>query len=208
MVAEPDADVVAALRAGDETAFARLVQAWSPALLRTALALTGDRSTADSVVRATWLRLPAALDEYRPPPGLRAWVCGLLLGQLPLQEMGTSHGAGDGGPTVDRSRFLPPTHPQWPGHWEIPPTAWPAMDDARPVSHGVGAVLRDALEQLPVDERVVVGLRDVAACDVDEIARIVQQPPAGVRDLLHHGRAEVRRRLELHFAEVQLAQRS
>ena len=205
MVAEPDADLVSALRAGDETAFARVVRSWSPALLRTAMALTGDRGTADSVVRATWLRVPAAVEEYRPPPGLRAWVCGLLLDQLGLQSVATAHQPAGAGPTVDRARFLPPTHPQWPGHWEIPPTAWPALDDGRRVPHGVGGVLRDALERLPTAQRVVVGLRDVAACDVDEIADIVQQPPAQVRDLLHRGRADVRRRLELHFAEAQPA---
>ena len=200
MVADPDADVLSALRAGDESAFARLVRAWSPSLLRTALALTGDRANADSVVRATWLGLPAAVQGYRPPPGLRAWVCGLLLGQLGLRELASSQGGDGGEPTVDRSRFLPPTHPEWPGHWEIPPTTWPAMEDGRPVSHGVGQVLRDALKQLPPAQRVVVGLRDVAACDVDDIAGIVQRPPEQVRDLLHHGRAQVRRRLELYFA--------
>ncbi len=203
MVADPDADLVKALRAGDEAAFARLVLAWSPALLRTAMVLTGDRATSESVVRATWKELPTAVKEYRPPPGLRAAVCGLLLGQLGLQETVSSQEGHGGEPTVDRTRFLQPTHPEWPGHWEVPPTAWPAMEDARPMSHGVGVVLRDALEQLPAAQRVVVGLRDVAACDVDEIAGIVQQPPAQVRHLLHHGRAQVRRRLELHFAQTQ-----
>jgi RNA polymerase sigma-70 factor (ECF subfamily) len=204
MVAEPD-DVAEAIRAGDETAFARLVRAWSPALLRMAMALTGDPARAVAVVHATWLRLPAALEEYRPPPGLRAWVCGLLLGQLGQQSAGLSDENLGNGPTVDRSRFLPPTHPQWPGHWGLPPPTWPAMDDAEPVSHGVVVVLRDALEQLPTAQRVVVGLRDVAACEVDEIAVVLQQPPAQVRVLLHHGRAELRRWLELHFAQAQPA---
>jgi DNA-directed RNA polymerase specialized sigma24 family protein len=79
------------------------------------------------------------------------------------------------------------------------------MVDGQTVSHGVGIVVRDALERLPEDQRVVIGLRDVASCEVDEIASLVQRPPAQVRDLLHHGRAQVRRRLEQHFAEVQPA---
>lgn len=203
MVAQLDADVTAALRAGDETVFARLVLVWSPTLVSTAMALTGDSASADSVVRATWLSLPAALDEYQPPPGLRAWVCGLLLGQLGLGDVvaeATDDAAGPG-PAVEQSRFLPPTHPQWPGHWAVPPTAWPATEDAGRATLAVRHALRSELDRLPTPQRVVVSLRDVAGCEVAEIAGIVRQPPQRVRDLLNHGRAALRRRLELDCAE-------
>jgi RNA polymerase sigma-70 factor (ECF subfamily) len=207
MVAEPGAGVEAALRAGDEATYAGLVRSWSPALLRTALALSGDRATAEAVVRATWLRLPGEMADHQPPPGLWGFVCGLLLSELDLREAASSRGDGPSAPapTVDPSRFLPPTHRQWPGHWHIPPTTWPAMEDGRPSSQGVGSALRGALDTLPRGQRVVVGLRDVAGCEVADIARVVAQRPEHVRDLLHRGRAEVRRRLELHFADARPA---
>jgi len=207
MVAEPGTDVAAALRAGDETVFARLVRIWSPTLLRTAMSLTGDRVAAESVVRATWGRLPAEVDRYRPPPGLWGWVCGLLLGLLDLRAGadGPAYGAELSGATVDRSRFLPPTHPQWPGHWQVPPAVFPAMEDAQSSAHGLGTALRAALDELPPAQRVVVGLRDVAGCEVAEITAIVGQPPEQVRDLLHRGRAQLRRHLELHLADAQPA---
>jgi RNA polymerase sigma-70 factor (ECF subfamily) len=207
MVAQPEADVTAALRAGDETVYARLVRTWSPALVRTAMALTGDRAAADSVVQATWLRLPGELDGYQPPPELWGWVCGLLLGQLGLRAGADepAYGAELSGPTVDRSRFLPPTHPHWPGHWQVPPAVWPAMEDVRSSAHGVGTALRAALNELPPAQRVVVGLRDVAGCEVAEITVIVGQPPEQVRDLLHRGRARLRRRIERHLADAQPA---
>ena len=100
---------------------------------------------------------------------------------------------------MDPSRFLPPTDPQWPGHWQTPPTVWPAMEDGRPATTGVGAALRAALDALPPAQRAVVGLRDVAGCDNVDITEIVRQPPEQVRRLLHHGRAELRRSLEDHF---------
>jgi RNA polymerase sigma-70 factor (ECF subfamily) len=173
--------------------------------MRTAMVLTGDRGAAESAVRSTWLLLPRRLDDYRPPPGLWCWACGLLLGELGLQVVApeVAHGASPAA-TVDRSRFLPPTHPQWPGHWEVPPTVWPAIDDG-PVAQGAWLALQGALDRLPSAQRVVVSLRDVAGCEIAEIAEIVRQPPEQVRALLNHGRAELRRRLELHFAEVQPA---
>lgn len=200
--ARQDADLAAALRTGDDATFGRLVRAWSPALLRTALALTGDRAAAERLVEGTWRRVPPAVASFRPPPGLRAWVYGLL-----LLVAGITFDGDDGdstGPIVDRARFLPASDPQWPGHWALPPAAWPAADDGRPAPRGVGTALRSALDQLPLQQRVVVGLRDVAGCEVAEISDLVGQPPAQVRNLLNRGRAALRSRLELHFAGVGL----
>jgi hypothetical protein len=84
-------DAVEAVRAGDESTFARLVQFWSPFLLRTAMVLTGDRESAQAVVRETWLRVLGEVATFRPPPRPRAWVCSLMLAALDL--------AGPAGPT-------------------------------------------------------------------------------------------------------------
>ena len=170
------------------------------------MALSGDPAAVEQVVRATWAQVPADLPGYRPPPALWGWVCGLLLSQLGLRAA-PAHGppaASRATPTVDPSRFLPPTHHQWPGHWAVPPSTWPAMQDAR-AERGVGRALRSAFDRLPAGERVVVGLRDVAGCEVREIATIVEQPPERVRERLHRGRAELRRHLELYFGQPQPA---
>ena len=168
MAAQPEADVTAALRAGDETVFAGLVRTWSPALVRTAMALTGDRAAADQVLRRTWLRLPAELEGYRPPPELLGWfaVC-CWVSSARVSGPTSRHTAPSclARPST-RLGFPPPTHPVWPGHWQVPPAVWPAMGDARSSSHGVGTALRAALDGLPPAHRVIVGLRDIAGCEV------------------------------------------
>lgn len=205
MAAERDTVIATALRSGDETAFARLVRARSAGLMRIAMALSGDRAAAETVVRATWLRVPTEVADYRPPPALWPWLCGLLLGQLGLLPGDEGPEYDEPGPaaTVERSRFLPPSHREWPGHWQVPPTGWPVMLNARPIAPGVGPALREILGALPPAQRVVVGLRDVAGCEVGEITEIVGQPAEQVRTLLHHGRAELRRGLERHLAQAQ-----
>ena len=70
------------------------------------------------------------------------------------------------------------------------------MADVRSDSRGVGPVLRDALAGLPLQQRVVVGLRDMAGCEVPEISEIVHRGEDEVRRLLHVGRSALRRRLE------------
>ncbi len=199
-------DAVEAIRAGDESTFARIVTFWSPFLLRTAMALTGDRKSAQAVVRETWLRVLGEAATFRPPPRPRAWVCSLMLGALDLSGPAVHAGAGlTAGPAVEPARFMPPDHEQWPGHWAVPPAAWPAMDDSRSGPRGVGTALRSALAGLPAQQRVVVSLRDVAGCEVSEISQIVRQEPDEVRLLLHQGRSALRGQLETHFDEARSA---
>ncbi len=190
------AELVEAIRAGDEMAFAGIVHLWSPFLLRTATLLTGDPGGAETLVRETWLRVLRELSAFRPPPRLRAMVCGVM---LRAADVTVPAGGSQDEPTVDPGRFLPPDDPRWPGHWAVPPGDWPAMEDLRAGSRGVGHLLREALAELPVEQRVVVGLRDMAGCDVAEISEIVRRDHDDVRRLLHHGRSVLRRRLETHF---------
>lgn len=199
-------DAVEAIRAGDESTFARIVTFWSPFLLRTAMVLTGDRDSAQAVVRETWLRVLGEVATFRPPPRPRAWICSLMLGALDLAGPAGPTGPGvTVGPAVEPARFLPPDHEQWPGHWAVPPAAWPAMDDSRSGARGVGTALRSALAGLPAQQRVVVSLRDVAGCEVAEISQIVRREPDEVRLLLHQGRSALRGQLETHFEEARSA---
>src|SRR4051795_12899527 len=49
-----DAAIVAALRAHDETVFARLVEDWSPGMLRLARAHVSTLASAEEVVQEAW----------------------------------------------------------------------------------------------------------------------------------------------------------
>src|SRR4051794_17332324 len=61
----PDqADLVGRLRAGDQEAFAELVDAWSPVLLRVALLYVSTRASAEEVVQDTWLAVIGRLDRF------------------------------------------------------------------------------------------------------------------------------------------------
>src|SRR5690349_13518204 len=54
---DEEASLVAALRQGDEAAFATLVDRYHRALLRLATAYVSDRMVAEEVVQETWLAL-------------------------------------------------------------------------------------------------------------------------------------------------------
>jgi RNA polymerase sigma-70 factor (ECF subfamily) len=54
------------------------------------------------------------------------------------------------------------------------------------------ADLREALQELPERQRLVVTLRDVEGLEIEEIARLLEVTPGNVRVLLHGGRTRLR----------------
>jgi hypothetical protein len=104
-------------------------------------------------------------------------------------------------PAFPPDRFLPPDHPEWPGHWESPPAAWEAL--------GVRVDGPDALEQtrfalveMAEPLRQVILLRDVEGRTPDEVSEALALSPADQRDLLHQARNVVRARLERYFEGI------
>ena len=200
MDASAEQRLIDAVHSADESGFASVVGAWSPVLVRATVIMVGDRSTAEDVVRRTWVRLLSRIGSFRPPPRLTVWFCALLLQEAGLDRgrRGPDAEGSEARPVVDPHRFLPPDHGEWPGHWATPPTAWPAMDDAR-AGRGVGQLIREALGLLPERQRVVVGLRDAVGCEVAEISHLVGLGAEDVRAELNRGRARVRAHLEDHL---------
>jgi DHA2 family multidrug resistance protein-like MFS transporter len=101
-------------------------------------------------------------------------------------------------PAFPPDRFLPPDHPEWPGHWETPPVAWEAL--------GVGVDGPDALEQarlalveMPEDLKQVILLRDVEGRTPDEVREALSLGPEEELAMLHQARSLVRARLERYF---------
>jgi RNA polymerase sigma-70 factor (ECF subfamily) len=188
-----DADVVARLRAGDELAFAAVVRAWSPAMLRVARSHVHSHATAEEVVQEAWLGVVRALGGFEGRAQLRTWVFTILV------NVARRHGKRDArvsaelaGPTVDPGRFRGDDDPDWPRHWrdEAAPVAFepePAL-----LAGEFRDVLAVALGELPERQRAVVELRDVHGFDAQEVCELLDLTPANQRVLLHRGRARLR----------------
>src|SRR5919199_361218 len=65
---DPDASLLAALRAGDEDAFATLVTRYHASLRRVARAYVSTEAVADEVVQETWLAVIDGLDRFESRP--------------------------------------------------------------------------------------------------------------------------------------------
>jgi len=74
-----DAELVDALRAGDERAFADVVDRYSPAMLAVARAHVATREIAQEVVQDAWLALLKGIDRFEGRSSLRTWLFSVLV---------------------------------------------------------------------------------------------------------------------------------
>jgi RNA polymerase sigma-70 factor (ECF subfamily) len=191
------------LRAGDEQAFAALVDGWSGWMLRLAREHVPTPSIAEEVVQETWLAVLEGLERFRGEASLRTWVYRILVNQSKrrgVRERRTVPFASladeDTGPTVDPDRFQGPGE-KHPGGWRSFPEGWP---EQVALTREVQDVVTTALADLPPRQRVVVALRDLDGHSADDVCDLLGISGGNQRVLLHRGRAVVRTYLERYFA--------
>lgn len=185
------------LRAGDESAFAELVEAHTPMMLRVARGYVASHDVAEDVVQETWIALMKGIDRFEGRSTLRTWLFKVLVNIAKKRGVRDSRDQSPypGGATVDPARFRPGTDPDWPGHWDTPPTPWPETPEGSVLGSEVLEVTRRELDRLPEKQRIVVALRDVLGLDSDEVCSLLSLTAANQRVLLHRGRARIRESL-------------
>ena len=197
-----DAQLVAALRAGDEDAFRKVVREWHPAMLRVARIFVPSRALAEDVVQETWVRVLGALDRFEGRSSLRTWVFRILANTaktraqregrtLPFSALQDPSRVPEA--AVDEGRFLPDDHERWPGHWASPPRKLP---EERLLAAETREIIEQAIDALPPAQRAVISLRDVEGWSSDEVCNALDLTEVNQRVLLHRARARVRRALE------------
>jgi RNA polymerase sigma-70 factor, ECF subfamily len=203
-----DEELVAALRAGDESAYAGLVEELTPALTRLALAHVPSRAVADEVVQDTWLGVLRGIDRFEGRSALRTWIFQILLNNartrgkrekrtLPFSSFGRGADEGRDEPAVDADRFQGPDG-DYPGHWSSPPAAW-SQPEARLDADATRTVLLAAIAELPPRQREVITLRDIQGYSAAEARNALGVSETNQRVLLHRARSKVRAALEAHL---------
>jgi RNA polymerase sigma-70 factor (ECF subfamily) len=205
-----DEQLIAALRGGDEAAFATLVDRHSPAMLRVASVYVPSLAVAEEVVQETWLAALRGIDGFEGRSSLRSWLFGILTKQA--MKSGTRErrsapfsalaAADEEAPAVDPDRFLPPDHARWPNHWAVAPTSWPTPEDGL-LSGELRDVVIDAIAALPQAQRTVIALRDIEGCSAEEVCAALEVSAGNQRVLLHRARSAVRTAIERYHGAVE-----
>jgi RNA polymerase sigma-70 factor, ECF subfamily len=197
-----DAQLVAALRAGDEETFARLVREWHAPLLRVAQIFVPTRALAEDVVQETWLKVLGALDTFEGRSTLKTWVFRILVNTaktraqregrtIPFSSLSDPARVPEA--AVDADRFLAPEDARAPGHWSSPPRDLP---EDRLLAAETQARVAEAIDALPAAQRAVISLRDVEGWSAEEVRNALELSEVNQRVLLHRARGRVRAALE------------
>jgi RNA polymerase sigma factor (sigma-70 family) len=201
----PDDVVVTALRAGDETMFAALLDTWSRGMLRVARSYVSTDPSAEEVVQDTWLAVIDGIDGFEGRSSIKTWVYRILVNTAKKRGMRESRTLpwsafeADGAPFPDGVSF-----PDG-GRWGEPGAAWPSPEGAA-LAAEVRALTAEALGRLPPRQRVVITMRDVEGYSSDEVCEILEISAANQRVLLHRARTAVRGWLADYYGSVKQAE--
>ena len=188
-----DANLVALLRAGDEEAISRIVEQWSPTMLRVARSFVDSAQSAEDVVQEAWLGMLSGLARFEGRSSLRTWMFTILVNRartrgareartLPRSPLE------DGAEEPARTWFSAAT----PSQWDITP-------ERAVLSKEILLQLDRAVSALPPRQRQVVTMREMSGMTAEEVCAALGISAANQRVLLHRARAALRTALAGYY---------
>src|SRR3954468_10433636 len=142
-----EAELVAALKRGDEAAFMQLVDEYGPALLRVARMYVPTTAVAEEVVQETWIGVLKGIDRFEGRSSLKTWIFRILAniaktrGQRERRSVPFSSAAGASDePSVDPDRFLP-AGDERARAWALGPVPWPGPEESLLSAETRGVIL-------------------------------------------------------------------
>ena len=200
---EDESELVAALRGGDEQAFAGLIDRYHASMMRVARSYVASREAAEDVVQETWLGVIKGLDAFEGRSSLKTWIFRILVnrartrGQREARSLPFSAVASGGDePVVDPARFY--DSGRWAGFWSAPPTLHSPAEQQVIATEAAQQILA-AIGRLPDSQRIVITLRDVEGLLASEVCDLLDISEANQRVLLHRARAKARAALERYL---------
>ena len=203
-----EAQLLKALRSGDENAFATVVDKYSGSLVGLAMAYVPSRAVAEEVVQETWLGVLEGLSRFEGRSSFKTWLFRILTNRAKTrgqresryEPFASKSGPGDEShdPAVEPDRFVKTGF--WVDHWAAPPDAWDEKTPERLLLSKEGLEqIEKAIQRLPVTQQQVITLRDIEGLTSKEICNILDVSETNQRVLLHRARSRVRQTLEQYL---------
>jgi RNA polymerase sigma-70 factor (ECF subfamily) len=181
------------LQAGDETAYATLVQCYGGVMLNTVRRIVKHEEDAHDCLQDAFLQAFRKLHLFERRSSLKTWLHRLAVNsalmkvrarnrkdELVLEDWMSEFGE-------DGHRL----EPQW--------------DFSEPVEsllmrHATRTLVQQSIDALPDQYRIVLLLRDIEGYATDEVATLLETSTGSVKTRLHRARAALKKKLEPLFA--------
>ena len=190
MVAEvetSDEALAARAAAGDAPAFEAIVERYQDRIYRLAWRLTGNEADALDVLQDTFLQVFRRLPSFRGESRFGTWLYRVATNAALMSRRAHARR-----PSEPLDAFLPRfdstgTHRRTPAELQVAAEADERLDRRRLAEHA-----HAALERLPEAYRVAFVLRDLEDMPTAEVAEMLGDQPATVRQRVHRARLMLR----------------
>lgn len=179
------------LQAGDQAAFAELVEAHSPPIYYLALRMLGDETEAEDVLQDTFLSAFKSIDSFEGRASLSTWLHRIATNAalMRLRKLRPTFLSVDAVADQNNSDMVPPAL-----------FDWCCLPESELLSSEARAEMRRAVEALPDSLRVVFMLRDVEGFSTQETADALDLSVSAVKSRLMRARMALREQLTHYFS--------
>ncbi len=194
-LADPDAEVIDQIRAGQKEAFENIVVRYNRRIYAVAYRYVNNSEEAADITQEIFIRVWEKLETFRGDSKFSTW----------LFQLAGNH---------CKNKLKALKRRRWFQNESLESN--PAGDDRGPVRQhessdpGPGELLNGArmqqlvrvkLEELPEDQRAVLKMRDIDDLDYDEIAEATGLALGTVKSRIHRGRIELAKKIKREMAE-------
>ena len=172
------------LRAGDETAYERLVTVFSPWMQRIARKHVQSAGLAEDIVQETWLAVLSGLDAFQGRSSLKTWIFQILVNQA--KSAGRHERRVIAMNPLDQRVDRPGASAGWPS---VRPAASP---DDLVIADETARIILAAVATLPPRDAKIIALRDIQGLSAPEAAEQLGISDGNQRVLLHRARVRLR----------------
>jgi RNA polymerase sigma-70 factor (ECF subfamily) len=189
-----EAELLAALRRGDDAAYAALVATHAGRMLAVARRLLPREDDARDAVQDAFLSAFRAIDSFAGDAQLSTWLHRIVVNAA-LMKLRRRRRK----PEASVEDLLPGFLED--GHLSAPTPAWREEADVLLERSENRRLVRQAIERLPDIYRTVLVLRDIEGFDTEQTAAELGLTLAAVKTRLHRARQALKTQLDASFAE-------
>jgi RNA polymerase sigma-70 factor (ECF subfamily) len=188
------------LRAGDEAAFAFLLDQYCSSMSRLAMLYVSDRAVAEEVVQEAWMGILQGLDRFGGRCSLKTWIFRIVMNIAKTRCLREKRSIAFSSLYAGEAQSVE-SAADFDGNWISLPRNRCENPEEHLLAQETRVYIQMAIGALPLRQRIVITLHDVEGWRSHEVADLLGITKANQRVLLHRARSRVRRVLEQYFNE-------
>jgi RNA polymerase sigma-70 factor (ECF subfamily) len=166
--------------AGDQDAFAKLVEAYQTPIYNLAYRMLGSPTEAEDAAQETFIRVYSRLNSYDPARKLSSWILSIA-SHYCVDRLRRRHGNTLSMEEIMGQRWIPDQH---------------LKPEDQTVRYEERELISRMLNELPAPYRLVIVLRYWQDLGYDEIAEITNDTVSAIKSRLHRAREMMAERLQ------------